>query len=210
MDKHLLKAATVLAAVLIMTACSSEAPKTETKATEAPKEPAFPTEPVAAKTAFYEMYRPTRQWATDVEILSMASSDVPGVKVADGKAPMWTAVFVSPSLNEDRTVTYSIADHDNVPKGVNMNPAERWSGPTPKSQPFATVDFQTNSDAAFETALPKAKEAFLKTHPNKAVSFLLGKNAKFANPVWYILWGDNKLGYSVFVNATTGQLMPGK
>ena len=209
MDKHLLQAAIALAAVLALTACSSEAPKTETKATEAPKEPAAPTEPVLAKTAFYEMYRPARSWSTDVEILSFASSEVPGYKNADGKAAMWTAVFVSPSLNQARTVTYSIAEHGTVPKGVDMGGAERWSGPTPKSQPFAITDFQINSDAAYQAALPKA-ESFVKTHKDKPVSFLLGKSAKFSSPVWYVLWGDQKLGYSVFVNATTGQVMPGK
>ena len=62
MDKHLLKAAVTLVAVLALTACS-EAPTTETKS-EAKKEPAAPTEPVPAKTAYYEMYRPARTWAT--------------------------------------------------------------------------------------------------------------------------------------------------
>src|SRR5579884_1431206 len=205
MDKLLLKAATACAAVLMLTACSSEAPKSEAKATEAPKEPAAPAEPVLAKTSFYEMYRPARNWSTDVLVLSLASSEGKGFKIADGKAAMWTAVFVSPSKNEARTVTYSITDHDNVSKGVNMGGSQRWSGPTPKSQPFQTVDFQINSDAAYQAAVPKA-ESFLKAHKDKPVSFLLGKSSKYATPVWYILWGDQKLGYAVFVNATTGQV----
>ena len=205
MDKISVKAATAFAAVLMMTACSSEAPKTETKATEAAK-PAVPTEPVLAKAAFYEMYYPAHSWASDLLVLSLTSNDVKGYKIEDGKAAMWTAVFVSPSRNEARTVTYSIIEHDNIPKGVNMGGAERWSGPTPKSQPFQTVDFQINSDAAYQTALPKAESA-LKAHKGLPVSFLLGKSAKFPTPVWYIQWGDQKLGYAVFVDATTGKVM---
>jgi len=206
MDKHLLKAAAALAAVLAFTACS-EAPKTETKTEEAKKEPPAPTEPVPAKTAFYEMYRPARSWATDLLVLSLTSNEVEGFKNEEGKAAMWTAVFVSPSKNEARTVTYSITDHGSVTKGVTMGGSERWSGQTPKSQPFQTTDFQINSDDAYKTALPKAA-SFLKQHPDKPVSFFLGKQAKFPGPAWYVLWGDTtKMGYAVYVSATTGEIM---
>src|ERR1051326_4416362 len=206
MDKHLLKAAAAVAAILALSACSSEAPKTETKTEEAKKEPPAPTEPVPAKTAFYEMYRPARSWATDLLVLSLASNEVEGFKNEGGKAAMWTAVFVSPSRNEARTVIYSIADHGNVNKGVTMAGSQRWSGPTPKSQPFQTTDFQINSDDAYKTALPKAA-AFLKQHPEKPVSLFLGKQAKFPGPEWYVLWGDGRMGYAVYANATTGDIV---
>lgn len=205
MDTHVLKAAAALVAVLAMTGCT-EAPKTETKTEEVKQEPAIPTTPIAAKTAFYEMYRPARSWATDLLVLSLTSNELQGYKNEDGKAAMWTAVFVSPSLNQARTVTYSIADSGNVQKGVTMAGAERWSGPTPKSQPFQTTDFQINSDAAYATALPKAA-AFIKAHPGKPVWMFLGKQAKFLAPAWYVQWGDTKLGYAVYVNATTGEIM---
>jgi hypothetical protein len=152
------------------------------------------------------MYRPARSWATDLLVLSLASNEVEGFKNEGGKAAMWTAVFVSPSRNEARTVIYSIADHGNVNKGVTMAGSQRWSGPTPKSQPFQTTDFQINSDDAYKTALPKAA-AFLKQHPEKPVSLFLGKQAKFPGPEWYVLWGDAKMGYAVYVNATTGDIV---
>lgn len=205
MDKLLLKAVTALAALLALTACS-EAPKTETKTAEAPKEPAAPTEPVLAKTAFYELYRPARTWATDAEILSLTSGDIEGFKIAEGKAPLWTIVFVSPSRNAARTGTYAIVDKGTIHKGATLEGEERWSGPTPKSQPFPITDFQINSDDAYKTALPKA-QSFLKQHPDKPLSFFLGKQAKFAGPAWYVLWGDPKMGYAVYVNATTGAIM---
>lgn len=205
MDKLLLKTAIAVAAVLAMTACS-EAPTTETKTAEAPKEPPAPTEPVAAKTAFYEMYRPARTWSTDVLVLSLTSNDVEGFKNTEGKAAMWTAVFVSPSRNEARTATYSIVDHGTTHKGVTMEGSERWSGPTPKSQPFPVTDFQINSDDAYKTALPKAA-AFIKQHPDKPVAYFLGRQARFPAPAWYVLWGDTKMGYAVYVNALTGAVM---
>lgn len=205
MDKILLKAATALAAVLAMTACS-DSPTTETKTAEAKKEPAPPVEPVPAKTAYYEMYRPARTWATDVLVLSLTSNEVEGFKNTEGKAAGWTAVFVSPSRREARTVTYFIADNGTNHKGVTMTGAQRWSGATPKSEPFASNEFQVNSSDAYKTALPKA-QAFLKQHPDKPVSLFLGKQSRFPGPEWYVLWGDPKLGYAVYVNATTGDIV---
>ena len=60
-----------------------------------------------------------------------------------------------------------------------------------------------NSDVAYEAASQKAA-ALLKKHPDKNVTFYLGKASRFPAPVWYVLWGNNKSGYAVYVNATTG------
>src|ERR1700691_6413458 len=113
MDNHLLKAALVLAAIGL-SACSSEPAKTtETKTdTEAAatKAPAGPPEPVLAKTAFYEMYTPAHAWAADIAPISLKSGEVAGVKNADGKAGVWTAIFGSPSQHTARTYMYSVAD----------------------------------------------------------------------------------------------------
>jgi hypothetical protein len=45
---------------------------------------------------------------------------------------------------------------------------------------------------------------FAQSQPNFK---LLGKQARFPGPAWYVLWGDTKLGYAVYVNATTGEIM---
>src|SRR5579864_1490846 len=76
--KRYLWSAAVIAAAGAMTACS-EAPKpaAESKVeTEAKKEPAGPPQPVTAKTAYWEMYKPARAWATDLLPLSVANIDV--------------------------------------------------------------------------------------------------------------------------------------
>src|SRR5690242_5604192 len=179
----LAKPAAVLA-VLVLAACS-EAPKTiETKAEEAPKKEA-PAGPVTAKTAFYEMYKPARAWAPDFMLLTMTSNDVPGIASEGGKFGMWTAVFVSPSRNEARTFTYAVADSEaTIHKGVDVSPAQSWSGATPNAAPFQTMDFATDSDAAYQTAYKKA-ESWLKEHPGKKAAFTLGNASRFPTPVWY-------------------------
>src|ERR1700733_16097244 len=110
MDKNLLMKAALAVAVLSLAAGPPEPEKT-TEATTAPdaakKAPAGPPEPVLAKTAFYEMYTPAHAWAADLQPLSLKSGEITGIKNADGKAGLWTAVFGSPSQHAARTYTYA-------------------------------------------------------------------------------------------------------
>src|ERR1700686_1571433 len=99
MDKSLLKAAFVVAATGLMACCSEPAKTTGTQTdaeTAAKQAPTGPPEPVAAKAAFYKMYMAAHAWAADLLPISLKAGDVAGVKNADGKAGVWTAVFVSP------------------------------------------------------------------------------------------------------------------
>lgn len=203
--KHLVPLVTAAAAVLMLAACS-EAPKpVPEKAAETAKEPPKPPEPVAAQTAFYEMYKPARTWATDVLPLSMSSQETKSLKSADGKAPVWTAVFVSPSRREARVLVYSAVDEGTeLHKGVTATGAQPWSGSTAKSQPFQNSEFAVNSDAAYKTALAKAA-VWVKKHPGVQPQMYLGKTSKDPAPVWFLLWGTTKNGFAVYVNATSGK-----
>jgi len=205
MHTRFLPAVLTGAVILLLSACTQapQKPATETKAAAASK----PTEPVAAQSAFFEMYKPARAWAKDLLPLSLVSGEIPGFKNADGKAALWTAVFVSPSLRQARTLTYAIADHaPDIHKGVDIGGTEPWSGDTPKSQSFLIAEFNVNSDAAFKTASDKA-DAWLKKHSDMPVAMALGKTSRFSGPVWYIQWGTRKLGYAAYVNATTGDVI---
>ncbi|HLJ49544.1 MAG TPA: hypothetical protein VKU01_26205 [Bryobacteraceae bacterium] len=205
MNKTFFSAATAIVAVLVLTACS-EAPTTPAPTTEAAK-PAAPTGPVPALTAFYEMYKPARTWATDIQPLSMASMETDTMKGEDGKYPVWSVVFVSPSKREARTFTYAVvAQGTDIHKGVSAGGAQVWSGATAKSAPFANSDIATNSDAAYQTAMERAG-AWVKHNPGKAPQFSLAEESKYGVPVWYIMWGNKSNGYLVLVNATTGTVI---
>lgn len=208
MTKRHVYAAILLGAVLVLAGCSSTTtPATEAKTDTDKKEAAAPSEPVLAKTAFWEMYRPAREWAKDVQVLTVASGDIDGYKIEGGKAPMWTAVFVSPSLMRARTYTYAIVDHlPEAHKGVTAAPDAPWSGATPKSKPFSTVEFQVNSDGAYDAAHQEA-ETYLKTHKDLPLSFFLASAGKSPNPMWYVLWGTQKQGYLAHVDAVTGKVI---
>ena len=205
MNKTLFSAATAIVAVLVLTACS-EAPTTPAPTTEAAK-PAAPSGPVPALTAFYEMYKPARTWATDIQPLSMASMETDTMKGEDGKYPVWSVVFVSPSKREARTFTYAVVSQGtDIPKGVSAGGAQVWSGATAKSSPFANSEIATNSDAAYQTAMERAG-AWVKHNPGKAPQFSLAEEARYGAPVWYIMWGTKSNGYLVLVNATTGTVI---
>jgi hypothetical protein len=207
MCKVLLRAAAA-AAVLALTACSSEPAKTESTAaaeTSAKKEPSGPPEPVLAKTAFYEMYKPARSWAPDLLVLSLKSGEVAGVKNVDGKAGQWTAIFASPSLRAARTYTYAVADQlPGITKGVRAESTIPWAGGSANALPFQNGDIVIDSDAAYKAALEKSG-SWVKTHPDRKVSFSLGSASRYPNPMWYVLWGNEKTGYAVLVNVVTGK-----
>lgn len=211
MNKNFLKVCFALALGMTLAACSSEPAKTtEAKTeTEAPKKPAGPPEPVLAKDAFYEMYTPAHAWAADLLPISLKSGEVQGVKNADGKAGLWTAVFVSPSLRMARTYTYAVADElPTVTKGVKAEGTEPWGGPTAAVNTFQTSDFMIDSDAAYKTAAAKAAD-WLKEPENatKPVSLSLGAASRFPSPVWVIVFGSSKSGFAAVVDASTGSII---
>lgn len=191
-------------AALVLAACSRAPQTTEAKTNPAAKQEAAPAAPVTAKTAFYEMYKPARSWAPDFMLLTMTSNEVPGVTSEGGKFGMWTAILVSPARNEARTFTYSVVSSGStIHKGVDVSPAQAWSGPTPASRPFQTMDFSIDSDAAYQTGFAKAA-TWLKQHSDKKAAFTLANASRFPTPVWYVLWGTKTSGYSALISATTG------
>jgi hypothetical protein len=212
MYKSLLKGVFTVAAIGLA-ACSSDTTNTtgtKTDAETAAKQvPAGPPQPIAAKAAFWEMYTPAHGWAADLVPISLKSGEVAGVKNADGKAGVWTAIFASPSQHAARTYVYSVADElPDITKGVRANLAEAWRGPTAAVMPFQTGDFTTDSEAAYKAAAAKAAD-WLKQKDNaeKPVSLSLGAASRFPAPVWVILFGSSKGGFLTVVNASTGEVL---
>jgi hypothetical protein len=207
MNKKVLLAVVAAIATFGLSACSS-APKPAVKVeSEATKEPAKAPEAVTAQRAFYEMYKSARAWATDLLALNVTSGEIPEIKNEGGKAGLWKATFVSPSLKQGRVFTYAVVNSGtDVRKGVSVGDALPWFGSTPASKAFSNSEFMVDSDAAYKTASEKAA-GWLKTHPNQKVKFQLGDESRFAAPVWYVMWGTTKNGYAAFVNAATGVLV---
>ncbi|HEY6274584.1 MAG TPA: hypothetical protein VIX19_21570 [Terriglobales bacterium] len=162
---------------------------------------------VSAKTAFWEMYKLAHSWATDLVPLKIESKKIPGTRNGGGKAVVWSATFGSSGRHEARVFTYSaITQAPDVRKGVTVGNPLPWPGPTRDALPFDTGDFAVDSDAIYNTAFLQAS-SWAKAHPDKEVTLSLGNASRFSAPVWYVLWGDSKSGYAVFVNAKSGAVI---
>ncbi len=170
-----------------------------------------PPELVTAKTAFWPMYTSARHWTTDLVILGLTPKEVPGFKNDAGKAAMWEATFASPNLHQYRVYSYAIAAKPpDIFKGVVAGLRVPWSGPTRDGMPIELTSFNVDSDAAYQAAAADGM-AWLKKNPDKPLSaFALGNTSRFPMPVWYVMWGDKKSGYVVFVDATSGKVLKHK
>jgi hypothetical protein len=163
--------------------------------------------PVSGKTAFWAMYKSAYTWANDAVALKLESKSLPGIKNEAGKAALWSATFGSPRKREMIEISYAVmAQPPELAKGVNVGHPISWAGPSRDVMPFQGSDIVIDSDSAYNAAATQA-QSWLKTHPDKQASFLLGYNSTaFTRAVWYVMWGDKKSGYRAFVNTKTGEL----
>lgn len=206
MENQILKPVVLAAATLLLAGVPSGCKKAPPPAPEEKAEVRKPLDPVTGHSAFNQMYRPIREWAPDAVPLTLTSGDIEGIKNEDGKAAMWTGVFVSPSRREARTVFFSATDHGSVVRGITLAGAQPWSGATPKSRPFDPTQFFVDSDQAYKSAVEKAG-AWLKKHPDEKLSMYLASESRDDNPVWIVMWGDSKSGYVHYVSASSGKTM---
>lgn len=202
-------ATALTATMLFLSSCSQGSrPSGGEGTTVKAEEPSTSHELVTAKAAYLAMYKSAYKWASDLVMLRLTPKEVPGFTNASGKAAMWEAVFASPGKHECRVFSYAIAAHSpDIYEGVSVGRAIPWNGVTRDVMPIPTSGFIFDSDAAYTVAAADAA-AWLKKNPEKKLSsFHLGNGYSFPAPVWYLMWGDKKSGYVVFVNATTGKVL---
>jgi hypothetical protein len=199
----------VFVAAVSMISCT-EGPQPKAAESKPAAAAAESNEPISGKTAFWQMYKSAHAWSADLVPLTLESKTATGIKNEAGKSMMWTATFGSPTKREARTFTYAVtAQGPDVMKGVTVGRALPWGGPRQDAMPFDTGDLGVDSDAAFKAALAEAGD-WVSKHPGKAVSLTLGNASRYPAPVWFVMWGDKKSGYAVYVNAKTGALIKDK
>jgi hypothetical protein len=203
MFRSLTTRAAALAGILILAGCS-DAPAPIAK-TEAPKKPAIPEGAITALTAYYDTYKVARQIAPDLQTANITGNEVDGVKSDKGKYAQWTIVFVSASKQQAITFVYTTVEHAGLLKGINNTGTQRWTGPTQDATPFGNSDFKIDSDAAYTAAAEKGSAWLSKNETKPVTTFSLGQSARLPAPVWYIMWGDKKVGgFAAYVNAVDG------
>jgi hypothetical protein len=199
----------VFVAALSLISCT-EAPKPKAAESKPAAAAAESNEPVSGKTAFWQMYKSAHAWSADLAPLTLESKTGAGMKSDEGKAMVWTATFGSRAKHEARTFTYAVAAQGpDVIKGVTVGKALPWAGPRQDAMPFETGDLGVDSDAAFKAALAEAGD-WVSKHPGKPVSLTLGNASRYPAPVWFVMWGDKKSGYAVYLTAKTGAVFKEK
>ena len=185
------------AAVLLLAGCASEPAK--------PSKP-VPSEPpkaITGRAAFYKMFPAARQWAGDalgIQLLSMQLQDVPA---APGAAGAWQAVFVSATLHQSKTFTWSAIDAPgNLKQGVFPGEKGDFNGKLDQALPFFNQALHIDSDEAFKaTDVPPVK--------GEAINFLLEFTPRFPDLTWRVIWGESagQASKSGFVDASTGKVL---
>ncbi len=193
-------AITLLAVVL--TGCSSEAPK------PAKKEAKKAAEPVTARYAFHQTFIMARTWAQDLELLRVRNLVMEGSKVEPGKAEVWEVTFVSPSKRKSRAYTFSVVEKGNIHEGPFAGMEGDWSGRDGQATSFLTAAFRKDSTEAWLVAAEKSKE-YMAKYPDKPITFLLEKTPRHPDPSWRVIWAASvsTADYSIFVDASTGEFL---
>jgi hypothetical protein len=185
-----------LAPALIISACDS-AP--EKKVVE--KAP----EPVTGLHALYQLYTSARTWAQDLQILSYSSINIREVPHQPGKAAAWQVVFVSPSLSQSRTITFSVYEASvTLHQGIFPDAPQRWSG---GGKPFLLEMAKADTDVVWETALKHGAD-YNSKNPDIPITYTLGMD-RGTDPVWRVMWGQSagESSFSVLVDASTGEFV---
>jgi hypothetical protein len=192
----------LLPPILLLCACS-EAPKAAQEK-PAPK----PPEALTGREAFQRVYPQARGWAADAQPLEIRSVNLAQVKAGEGKAGAWQITFVSTSLGQAKTYSYSAVEGDgNLHEGVFGGPQESYTA-RGDAFPILIAAIKIDSDEAYKTAAGKSAE-YIKKNPDKRVTFLMEQNRRFPDVTWRVIWGDSvsTSDYSVFVDGTTGKYL---
>ncbi len=173
----------------------------------APKAEA-PAVPVTGLHALYQMYADSKQWAPDTQVLALNSLHAGDVKDLPGKSGVWQVTFVSASLGQSRTYTFSATEVSmSMHQGINGAKGEPWAPGRGSESPFAIAAAKFDSDQAHEAALKQPRTAeYAAKNPDMPITYQLAQNKGYNNAVWRVIWGTSvaSSSFSVLIDATTG------
>lgn len=181
--------------LLLLTGCSSEAPKPAEK--PQPKEP----EKITGSSALYKCYIAARGWAQDAQAFRV-ESQLDDSKGRDGKAINWWTGFASPARRGVEAFTWS--------NGEISHGTEDTYSPTNSSTHIFNIQFlKVDSDKALETAQKHGGEQILQKDPDTPILYRLDWNEQTNELTWHVIYGSDKntAKLRVAVNASTGEFL---
>jgi hypothetical protein len=181
----------------MLTACSSEAPKSTENAKPQPK----PPELLTGRSAIQKLYISAHGWGPDARPYRLESTPNSDSNGHDGKAAIWHAAFASVAQRGTKPYTWSGSGTD---RGINPGIEDAYN---PSNASTTAFDFQFLK--AVEVAKQHGGEKLLAKEADTPVMFILEWDRVNNNLVWHVIYGttrsDAKL--KVAVNATTGEFI---
>ena len=190
-------------ALALMTACSSEAPKSSETAKPQPQAPDLLT----ARSALQKLYISAHGWGPDARpyrLESMTNADSEG---RDGKSAIWRASFAS--VAQRGTKPYTWSGSQGSEHGVNPGLEDTYNPNNASTQAFDIAFLKIDSDKAFEVAQQHGGDKVLAKDADTPVLYILEWDRVNNDLVWHVIYGtsrsDAKL--KVAVNATSGEFL---
>ena len=193
-------------ALAFLTSCGLTVAPGPVRKEEPPPKPI----PLTGRSAFFKIYPSARQWAADAKGIQLSSMQVTEAPADPGKAAVWQATFDSEQRAKMKSFTWSAVDIEpNLHQGVFSGQEEAFTGRVGQAMPFFTQALQTDSDAAYKTALSH-DDPFLKTNPKVSINFLVEQTPRTNSVLaWRVIWGETagSAKYAAFVDATDGKFI---
>jgi len=189
--------------LVLMTACSSEAPKNTETAKPQPK----PPELLTARSALQKLYISAHGWGPDARPYRLESSPNADSNGRDGKSAIWHAGFASVAQRGTKPYTWSGSEGSD--RGVNPGIEDTYNPSNASTTAFDIAFLKTDSDKAFTVAQDHGGDKILQKSPDTPVLYILEWDRVNNQLIWHVIYGtsrsDAKL--KIAVNATSGEFL---
>jgi hypothetical protein len=198
-------AVTLLACLIVLPACESNAP------TSSPAKPEVkPPEQVTARAAFQKVFIAARNYAADVKPFRIESIPTTDGNGHDGKSAVWRASFASAAQHGVKPFIWSGSNAPDAPaRGVSPGNEDTYNPSNASTQVFDVAFLKIDSDQAFTEAQKHGGDKILEKDPATPVIYICDWNHNTNQLIWHVIYGESRdtAKLSVSVNATTGEFI---
>jgi hypothetical protein len=201
-----MKTSVLLAAVLMLAACTSTNQPSSNGSQPEPPKPA-PPQLETARYGYQQMLNGARLWAADAQpfrLESVATSEANG---QGGKSAVWRGSFGSASRGKMEKFVWSGAGAESK-RGVDHGVEDFYSPMNATMMTFDTAYWKSDSDAAYDVAQKHGGEKLVKANPKTPVTFVLDYDSAHRRLTWHVSYApQGAQPLTIDVNATTGQFI---